>query len=184
MTGVSAHVRKWDPHMSSATFTFNGSSALPTTRLIIWGAHFLQVPPLVHPCLSRRSVKFNSSPVYFISYHPTYGRFLFDILLHFSFNAAHRVINPVTRKYLRIWKPVKTSPPSSDMFLQYIYYGDISLHLRIPVWGERVFKLGGCFECDFEIEVTIMKNELCSVLRSTDQNCMMPGHEYEELRGL
>jgi len=51
---------------------------------------------------------------------------------------------------------------------------------------ERVLKLGGVSfrACDSEVEVTIMKNELCLVLRSTDQGRLLPGHEYEELHGL
>jgi len=48
--------------------------------------------------------------------------------------------------------------------------------------------MGECFGSfqvrDFEIEVAIMKNKLCSVLRSIDQDRLQPGLEYEELRGL
>ena len=45
-------------------------------------------------------------------------------------------------------------------------------------------------ETDVEMDksrvVTIMKSELCSVpsVRLIDQDCLLPGHEYEELRGL
>ena len=45
-------------------------------------------------------------------------------------------------------------------------------------------------ETDVEMDksrvVIIMKSELCSVpsVRLTDQDCLLPGHEYEESRGL
>ena len=44
---------------------------------------------------------------------------------------------------------------------------------------------GGSFPiCDFEIEVTLMKSESCSVPQTIDQDRLLPDHEYEELHGL
>ena len=38
--------------------------------------------------------------------------------------------------------------------------------------------------CDFDLKVTLMKNESCSVPQATDQDRLLPDHEYEELHGL
>ena len=38
--------------------------------------------------------------------------------------------------------------------------------------------------CDFDLKVTLMKNESCSVPQTTDQDRLLPDHEYEELHGL
>ena len=50
----------------------------------------------------------------------------------------------------------------------------------------EVLKRGGFAPSDFEIEVVIMNNELALVPwgRPTKQDRLLPGHEYEELRGL
>ena len=51
---------------------------------------------------------------------------------------------------------------------------------------EGVLKPGDFAPSDFEVEVAIMNNELALVPwgRPTKQDRLLPGHEYEEPRGL
>jgi hypothetical protein len=63
---------------------------------------------------------------------------------------------------------------------------DTSMLWKIAQAGEITFVVENDVEIDESRAVTIMKNELCSVptVRQTDQDCLLPEHEYEELHGL
>jgi hypothetical protein len=61
-----------------------------------------------------------------------------------------------------------------------------SMLWKISQAGEITFVVETDVEIDESRVVTFMKNELCSVPsdRQTDQDYLLPEHEYEELHGL